>query len=308
MLAGLSGKKTMSNNSIDPVKILDDWPLWQITSCQPDDIQLEKISGGMTNQNYLLHLDVGRYVIRFDAKNSAELDIDRNAEYRIHQMAAEAGLVNPVIYRNTNTPRYWIREYIQGKSLSVEALKNELIINDAHPNDTHLNQIVSVLKTLHQIQPAHPLPTISLVDKAQQYIDIICQLKDVSGALNNVLNKLLLILAEAPDKTRCLCHMDATLNNWIMASQGLRLIDWEYAGLGHPLWDLATVSIDGQLNEQQQHKMLQQYYSNETWNLSHWQLAKQQISALAALWYGAQRVWDIKTLESTLIQIVDCPE
>lgn len=297
----------MSSNSIDLLKFLDDWPLWKITSCRPDVSQLKKISTGLTNHNYLLHLDAERYVVRFEAKNSAELDIDRDTEFYVHHAAAEAGLVNPVIYRNTNTPRYWIREYIQGKSLSAESLKNTALNDEAH-SDTPLNQIVSVLKTLHQIQPAHPLPTISLVDKAQQYIDIIRQLRDVSGALNSVLNKLLLILAEAPDQAQCLCHMDATLNNWVMTSQGLRLIDWEYAGLGHPLWDLATVSIDAQLNEQQQHNMLQQYYSNETWNLYHWQLAKQQISALAALWYGAQQIWDMETLESTLIQIVDCPE
>ncbi|WP_419812451.1 choline/ethanolamine kinase family protein [Bacterioplanoides sp.] len=279
----------MSTSSIDLRSILDDWPRWNITTSRPDVSQFEKIPAGLTNQNYILHLEHGRYVIRFDALNSDELDINRDAEYHIHQMVVEAGLVSPVIYRHPTTPRYWIRQYMAGQPLSAEAL-----------NQTQLNQIISVLKTLHQIQPDYPLPTLSLVDKAQQYIDIIHQSSEVSPALEEAFNRLLLILKAAPDQTPCLCHMDAMLSNWISTEQGLQLMDWEYAGLGHPLWDLATVSIDAQLNKQQQQYMLQQYYVNKPWSQDGWQLAKQQISGLAALWYGAQGLWPLEKVSDEL--------
>ena len=43
---------------------------------------------------------------------------------------------------------------------------------------------------------------------------------------------------------RCFCHNDAGLGNFIAGEDGrMRLIDWEYAGMNDPLFDLATLLV-----------------------------------------------------------------
>ena len=39
-------------------------------------------------------------------------------------------------------------------------------------------------------------------------------------------------------------HGDPHAANWLLSEAGLRLVDWEYARLHEPAWDLATVALD----------------------------------------------------------------
>ncbi|WP_417346785.1 phosphotransferase [Ferrimonas sp.] len=39
-------------------------------------------------------------------------------------------------------------------------------------------------------------------------------------------------------------HHDPSRGNWLSQGQELRLIDFEYAGFGHPLWDLACLMLE----------------------------------------------------------------
>ncbi|SDJ66855.1 Phosphotransferase enzyme family protein [Ferrimonas sediminum] len=41
-----------------------------------------------------------------------------------------------------------------------------------------------------------------------------------------------------------LCHHDPGRGNWLCRHGALRLIDFEYAGWGHPLWDLACLDVE----------------------------------------------------------------
>lgn len=41
-----------------------------------------------------------------------------------------------------------------------------------------------------------------------------------------------------------LCHHDPGRGNWLCQDGELRLIDFEYAGWGHPLWDLACLEVE----------------------------------------------------------------
>jgi thiamine kinase-like enzyme len=47
-------------------------------------------------------------------------------------------------------------------------------------------------------------------------------------------------------------HGDPTPGNWIDAGSHLVLIDWEYSGMGDPLWDLAEFSVTASLTPAQE--------------------------------------------------------
>jgi len=56
-----------------------------------------------------------------------------------------------------------------------------------------------------------------------------------------------------------LCHNDLLAANLIWSDGRLWLIDWEYAGMGHPLFDLASVAANAGLTDTQEQALLESY-------------------------------------------------
>lgn len=56
-----------------------------------------------------------------------------------------------------------------------------------------------------------------------------------------------------------LCHNDLLLANLIWSDGRLWLIDGEYAGMGHPLFDLAGVSANAGFTDTQEQALLEAY-------------------------------------------------
>ena len=61
-------------------------------------------------------------------------------------------------------------------------------------------------------------------------------------------------------KTQCLCHNDLNSAN-IIEGQGLTLIDWEYAAIGDPLFDLATIAEHHQYDASLTKVLLDAYFN-----------------------------------------------
>ena len=272
--------------------LLDDWHRWNACDSRPQPGQIEALPGGLTNQSFILHLDKGDYVLRIEAGNTHELDIHRDTEYLVHQQAALLGLVPPIIYRSCDDDKYWIRKYLPGKVLSIKDVSDDVLL-----------EMVSLLKKLHQVDADERIPSLSISAKAERYLFAIRQRANglLPEELENLLQQTQQYLADTPDNSRCICHMDPTLGNWINTPKGLQLVDWEYAAVGHPLWDLAAICQDAKLNERQQQLMLQHYFAANSWDKESWRYAKTQMSYLAALWYAAQGIWNSRELEIYLL-------
>ena len=96
--------------------------------------------------------------------------------------------------------------------------------------------------------------------------------------------------------------MDPTAANWIASEQGLVLLDWEYAALGHPLWDMAGLIQQANLSVKKKAK----YCAIRLRPDASWYRAKAQLRYLEVLWYRAQNLsndadlrtgaWRIKSL------------
>ena len=287
------------------LQLLDDWRRWNTCDHRPNAGQVEVLPGGLTNQSFILHLDRGDFVLRLEAGNSRALDIHRDVEYRIHQQAALIGLVPKVLYRSSddavgNSKHYWIREYLQGNVLTPDDL-----------DDATLAEIARLLRKLHSLPADDDIPVLSLADKGRAYLETITHNGAASGELIALIHTLLQQYQSPPGKTRCLCHMDPTLGNWIRTARGLQLVDWEYAAQGHPLWDLAAIVQDVHLSEAQHQVLLGHYFDDlpgrttapgkHGYDKKKWQYAKTQINLIAALWYGAQQLWSLRELESYLL-------
>ena len=90
-----------------------------------------------------------------------------------------------------------------------------------------------------------------------------------------------------------LCHNDLLPANLIVDDDRLWLVDWEYAGIGHPLFDLANVSANAALAEDQEAAMLAAYResaSADVHDLAELRIFKAASLLREALWGAIQSI------------------
>lgn len=256
---------------------LDDWELWPFCAEKPRPDQVIPLAGGLTNQCYLLQLEGGAYVLRIEGQNSRALDINRNAEFRIHRLLAAKGLTPAIRYRSPER-HYWVRDYVSGRTL--------------HGHDLTLPRLLTMaqqLRRVHRLPVPASVPVIRITDKASHYWNCIAALTQ-NQPLLDLRAELQSLMQGAPDEQQCLCHMDPTPANWIETpDERLILLDWEYAAIGHPLWDLAALLQQADVSAEEEARILE-VYGHEAG--PQWAFACAQMNYLAALWYRAQGLWE----------------
>src|SRR5690554_7735867 len=96
------------------------------------------------------------------------------------------------------------------------------------------------LKQVHQLPLLQNIPQLKIEEKAEHYWQMIE--KNYNDDVLKLRPELQHNLAGFPAGKLSLCHMDPTPANWIQIASGeLVLLDWEYAAIGHPWWDIAAL-------------------------------------------------------------------
>lgn len=277
-------------------EVLSDWPLWGLTTKPVEAAQVNILAGGLTNLCYRLSLDSGEYVIRMGAENTQALGIDRQIEKSIHQLVSSLQFTSALRYCD-DKDRYWIRDYIEGESLGDDG---------SGISDSSLVYMIEQLKALHQVPVELALPRVNISDKADAYWSIL-EAKKADDEMLKMKALMQVAMSEPPAGDFCLCHFDPVPANWLYTAEGLQLLDWEYAGLGHPLWDLAAL-LQGIVHDMRAHNMRTQHNDHSKESLSAaeaaieqriielygienplaWRRAKVQMEYLSSLWYKAQ--------------------
>ena len=275
--------------------ILDDWTLWGISTKPIEPHQVKVLIGGLTNSCYQLSLDTGEYIIRISADNTHALGIDRQVEKTIHQWVSRLNFTSAIRYCD-DEDRYWIRDYIEGEVLSD---------NVAAMSQNTLAYLVEQLKALHQLPVEIDLPVVNISEKADAYWKMLEQ-RDPENDIIKMKPLMQVAMSEPPAGKFCLCHLDPVLANWLYTQDGLQLLDWEYAGFAHPLWDLAALYQGIKHGIMQSISPVSEGISNNSHSeieknleenilalygvtdLVAWRRACVQMEYLSSLWYQAQ--------------------
>ncbi len=277
---------------------LQDWPTWPVLNtyllADCDFIQLEQ---GLTNENWLVTLPTShpnqnnQYVIRINAKNAEALNIHHQSELEIVQSVSALDICPTILFLEPNF-KYWIRPYIKGQTLA------ELYTNRTTVITQEIASVAKTLKHIHSQAIQSHWPSVDTIERNeyfwQQIIPNLADFKQDILAVKNTLDAKL----KTDQTQKQLCHMDTNLHNWIKDNNGkLNLIDWEYSGLGNPIWDLAVFSDSAKLDSEQEHLLLEEYGAHTFEQL---QTAKQQMHYLSTLWYAVQQHMTEQELLNTL--------
>lgn len=222
------------------------------------DIPLENITnisrlGGMTNKNYKVTINNGKkYVLRVPGVGTEEM-INRVNEGKNARLASQLGIDAKIVYFNDETG-IKISELIpDAKTLTPKMAKWE----------GNMKLVVQVLKKLHNAD----LPMENEFDIGAM-MKLYERLADSVGGdyypnypkLKEAVTKIKAIY-DAMHVPKVPCHNDTLPDNWVKSGDDrIYLIDWEYAGLNDPVWDLAAYSLESSLTKREEELLLSLYY------------------------------------------------
>jgi len=230
-----------------------------------------ELAGGSASDSYLIERDAQKFVLRIDTATAEALGLDRVSETKILAFVSEHELGPKPEFAD---PRkgILITHYVEGRTWSE---------TDLHESD-RIAKLATLIRRLHGLNPIGP--AFNLPEKIANYAKIIGT--DEGHELAYDLYRRLSELSDSP-ASQCLCHNDLTHAN-IVEGQRLHLIDWEYAAIGDPFFDLATVAEHHQFDQGETDQLLGAYCgevrTEQGRRLSRYRLLYQR---LAALWLAA---------------------
>jgi thiamine kinase-like enzyme len=211
-------------------------------------VAIERVSGGISNHNFVVRAGGVSYFARMCQPRSF-LGIDRRNEVVCHELASGLGIAPELVHHEEGLI---VTRFIDGKTLAPADLR-----------DTNVMQrLAALLGRLHgawdgltgEILYFCPFQTV------RTYARTAVRLKaSIPGDLGGLLDDTRQLSRRIEPFRPVLCHNDLLPANLIDDSARLWLVDWEYAGAGHPLFDLANASANSGLTDDQDHALLKAY-------------------------------------------------
>ena len=206
-------------------RIIAQVPTWQ----GAQTISVERQKGGLTNANYMLVVDGERFVLRVGGDNTAQLGIDRNTEHDAVLAASAAGIA-PEVILFTLPDGHMVTRFIEGHEWTTDEFKEAAVIR----------RVAQTMKQVHALPPI--AGTFSPYRDIEQRLDV-ARTRGIAlpEHLDRFLDRMYQIeVQRAAAPMRALCHNDPFPNNFIDDGR-VRLLDWEFAGMGDVFYDLASV-------------------------------------------------------------------
>ncbi|HEY7132530.1 MAG TPA: choline kinase family protein [Candidatus Limnocylindrales bacterium] len=215
------------------------------------ELTLTPLSGGITNRNFLVTArgSADRYVIRLAGNDTHLLGISREVEHAATVAAAGVG-VGPEVTAFIRPEGYLVTRFIEGSPVPDEAV---------HRPDT-IERVAASLRRIHD-GPAIPGLFVPLrIVEAYRALALARGVAippdyELAAAIGR---RIELAFLANPVELRP-CHNDLLNANFIDDGQRIRIVDWEYAGMGDPFFDLGNFSINHELTPDEDAHFLATY-------------------------------------------------
>jgi thiamine kinase-like enzyme len=207
-------------------------------------VSIEPLGGGITNRNFKVDTGGEEFVLRIGGKDTELLGIDRTAEYAASRVAAELGLA-PEVVAFIEPEGFLVTRYVGGAVGKVDVGLVGAALRRLHDGPSLPGRFDSfrVVEAYRDIAAEHGVPVPAAYAGAKDLADRIERRR--AGALLRP------------------CHNDLLSANFIEGGDRLWLVDWEYAGMGDPFFDLGNFSVNNDLDEDGENALLAAYGSDD---------------------------------------------
>lgn len=206
-----------------------------------DQAEATLLVQGLTNSAYRLQLRGTRYFYRQGIARPETLFIDRQQERQALRIAADAGLLPRIHYHSAD-----------GQQLVLAWCDEPAWSMAAFSSDEGITRLGALAAWVHAL-PAS-LKQLTLSDYLQRFT---ASLPSLPAELLSRIDHLQAMLQALPPTRAVFCHNDINPAN--LLGKKPWLIDWEYAAMGDPAFELAGICRAGQLSDEQLRQLVSVY-------------------------------------------------
>jgi len=217
------------------------------------DIRSSPLTGGITNENFRIEVNGDVFVLRIPGADTELLGIVRATECAVSQAAGDIG-IGPEVFYVIEPEGYLVTSFIDGKLPPPKELgqrENIRRVAEAVRRVHKMDTIPETFSPFRVVENASEIARRFKVDFPDNFDWFIDQMNAAETALK-----------KSPYSPR-LCHNDL-LNANFLDDGKIRILDWEYAGMGDPVFDLANFSVHHEFNDEQDRWVLESYFGEVT--------------------------------------------
>jgi thiamine kinase-like enzyme len=205
---------------------------------------VEPLGGGITNRNFKVSLDDETLVLRIGGKDTELLRIDRRHEHAASLLAASLG-VGPEVVQFVEPEGYLVTRFIEGVPVPTERIP--------------IAEVAGVLGLLHDAQP---IPSRFDSFRVVEAYRATAERRGVAipEAYADAKRRADAIEARRGPQPLHPCHNDLLNANFLHDGERIRIVDWEYAGMGDRFFDLANFAVNHELGETGERALLEAYF------------------------------------------------
>ena len=210
--------------------------------------RFDVLGGGITNHNLKVEVDGERFVLRVAGKDTSLLGIDRAVELAATRAAAAVG-IGPEVVEFVEPEGWLVTRFVDGEIPPLEQMREPVM----------LAKVASAVRAFHD-GPEIPgtFDSFRVVERYRQTAT------ERGGVVPDAFEWVQEIAVRVEEKrsadTPVPCHNDLLNANFLDDGERLRIVDWEYAGMGDRFFDLANFSINHELDAGQSESLLAAYF------------------------------------------------
>ncbi len=243
----------------------------------------ERIKNGLTNESWLVRAEDTAVVVRLSNHATEALQIDRLSEAKVLALVADAGIGAPVLLCAPER-HLLVTRFMPGRTWSVRDARLQ----------GNIERVASMLRTLHALPVPKGVQTVDLRKIIHGYVNTLMA-RGLSAriATPETRERARQLIAQlADDAQACLCHNDVHHLN-VIDDGRLWLVDWEYAGIGDPYFDLASVCCYHAFSDDSRRALLRAYLGqDETGALERLHRMCWVFNYIRDLWFAVREMED----------------
>ena len=230
------------------------------------EVRITPLSGGLTNENYIVESGAQRYVMRLPGKSTELLSIDRANEVYNTKAAATTG-IGPKVLEHVAGLDAMVLEFIPGATMSAKTLQSRQMAARMAQSFHRLHAAPRFLQDFNMFRLIESY--LGIVDEHEVtipdgYRDWLPTVAGIERAVSAG------ALPLAP------CHNDLLCENFIDDGTALRIVDYELSGNNDPCFDLGNTAQEAEFGQDLRAALCEAYFGTP----DRQQLARMNLFAL----------------------------
>src|SRR5256886_9755272 len=192
----------------------------------------EPLTGGITNRNYRVAVDHEVFVVRVPAKSGSLLGIDRGIEREASRLAAAAG-VGPDVTACVEPAGVLATRFIEGQPVRDHTVHDPVMLERIAQSLRRIHQAGSIASAF---SPFRVVEAYALT--AMRHGGRLPAAHEPAQAVGVAIERAL-----SPQPPG-LCHNHLPNANFIDDGVSIRIVDWEYPGMGDPFFSFGNFAVN----------------------------------------------------------------